>query len=581
MITPLIFRYVAAAFLLAFFMLSTVAPNVQAQAPDAPPSVTGGRILWIENCAPCHGPGGVGNGPAAEAIANPLPNFTEPDAARAYVPLENFGTIKNGRIDNMMPPWGNQLTDKQIWDLTAQVWHLSTTTEDLAAGEVIYTTHCAACHGDQGAGDGANAAAQINDFTDVAQMIQISQNDLQVGYTAAEAHTELIALTDPELWQVLHYVRTFSFAIPQRNGRLAGRVTNATTDQPEANLGVTLRVFEGDREVETLTTQSDAQGNYGFAGLPADPNVLFLVEGQYQDIVYEGEQLGNFVHSETEINLDLNVFETTTDASQIEVSQLHYLMSFGPEGVNVLQIFVVANDGDRTYIGDGRGGTFPFSLPDLAENLILQGDITGDRFLQNDNGYIDTRPVIPGAEGLTVAATYVLPYDEDSILIETPLLSNIRSVNILIEDRGVSLESRQVSYIENRDIQGNNFALFTGGQLSEGEILRLELSDLSNLTGTAISGAGVASPIIDQGILRWTILSLGLVAIVGAGVAYPLTRTQQLTPTNDPTRQRQRLLLLIAGLDQRFEDGELSEQVYRQARNSYKVQLATIMESHD
>src|SRR5262245_25399205 len=102
-----------------------------AQVPATKPSISGGRALWTENCAPCHGPTGQGDGPTAQAIQGTLPDFTDAAISRQRTPAENFDTIKNGRMDKMMPPWANRLSDSQIWDLTAFVWSLGTTSENL------------------------------------------------------------------------------------------------------------------------------------------------------------------------------------------------------------------------------------------------------------------------------------------------------------------------------------------------------------------------------------------------------------------------------------------------------------------
>ena len=260
-----------------------------AQAPPTKPSISGGRALWSENCEPCHGPTGQGDGPTAEAIEGPLPDFTDAATARQRTPVEQFEVIKNGRMEKMMPPWGNRLSDNQIWDLTAYVWSLSTTPEDLAAGEAIYQEQCASCHGVGGAGDGAEAPAEMVDLTDLQMLTGRSQADLQAGFAAAEVHNNLDSQPEQEVWQALDYVRTFSFAMPQRNGTLTGQVINATTGEPIGNLELTLYTFEGNTPLETLTTQADAEGRYSFKQLPTDHSMVYVVEGSYQNVPYTSD----------------------------------------------------------------------------------------------------------------------------------------------------------------------------------------------------------------------------------------------------------------------------------------------------
>ncbi len=47
--------------------------------------------------------------------------------------------------------------DQGMWDLVALTWQSNTTPRDLVEGQRLYATNCAACHGENGAGDGVFA----------------------------------------------------------------------------------------------------------------------------------------------------------------------------------------------------------------------------------------------------------------------------------------------------------------------------------------------------------------------------------------------------------------------------------------
>ncbi|MDX1521060.1 MAG: c-type cytochrome, partial [Anaerolineae bacterium] len=470
-------------------MMLVIAPIVtQAQSPDGstsplpdrPPSVTGGQQLWAENCLPCHGSTGRGDGPTAQAIDNPVPNFADPASARQMVPADSFDIIKNGNLENLMPPWGNRFSDKQMWDLTALVWFWGTDPADLTAGEAIYAEQCAACHGEGGGGDGPQAPANIVDLSDLAVTTQVSQAEWQAGYTSDAPHRSL-ALSEAELQQVLSYIRTFSFALPARDGVLTGQALNVTLNEPLANTEVTLRVFNGSTEVDRQSATTDAEGNYVFANLAADPGLSYQVESRYQDVLYESD-LNGFVPDSSETVLNLDVYETTSDDSALAVTQLHFIVAFTPQSINMLQIYVVGNAGQATYIGqaaaDGPAQTFRFTLPTQANSPIFQDDPTGNRFIEIEQGFADTRPVLPGEEGLIVAATYDILYNDDEVVVETPLLADINAVNLLMDAGVVTLDSDQLAFVENRQIQGDAFAIYGGEQLSEGETLTLRFSNL-------------------------------------------------------------------------------------------------------
>jgi len=71
--------------------------------------------IYQENCVPCHGKAGAGDGPAAAAL-NPKPaNFTDAKLMTPVTDGELFWKMSNGR--GPMPNWKDQLSDNQRWML--------------------------------------------------------------------------------------------------------------------------------------------------------------------------------------------------------------------------------------------------------------------------------------------------------------------------------------------------------------------------------------------------------------------------------------------------------------------------------
>lgn len=587
--------------LLAFSLLLVMLPGVvaappvaraapPAQEPDSGlPSVSGGGGLWVDNCQPCHGLTGQGDGPSAQGIPEPLPDLSDPELARQLVPTENFDVIKNGRIEKMMPPWGNRLSDEQIWDLAAYVWKLGASSQDLSAGETIYAEQCAACHGQAGAGDGPQAPAAMVDFTDWQVMARQSQAGLYENFQAVEAHQQLEPLSEPQVWQALDFVRTFSFAVPARNGVLAGQVINGTTNKPQPGVELTLYGFQGEAQVERITSQADSEGRFVFKNLPTEHSITYVLEGSYDGVTYISRQPAAFTPDSAEVSIDLEVYETTDDASVLSITQLHYLISFSPGAVSIAQVFVVGNSSDQSYVGQD-GQTFAFALPPQAVDVSFQNDPLGDRFIQTGGGYADTEPVMPGPQGSSVVAVYAVPFNGNSLEIEVPLPANVVAANVLMQDLGAELSSDQLQFSDTRTIQGNSYAIYNGGSLPAGETITLRLSGLNRLNfsatgmGTAPGAAAVTPHLIDldQGLLRWIVMGLGAAVIVAAAAVYPSLRPRLTHQAGqhaaDPDTRRQQLLLLLARLDETYEAGQLDEQVYRRARARYKAELVELID---
>ena len=565
-------------FLLTALFLTDIQAAPPAQAPEATPSVAGGRVLWAENCLPCHGPTGRGDGPTAQSIPNPVGNLIDPEVYRNRTPAEHFDVIKNGRIEKLMPPWGNRFDDAQIWDLVAYTWSLHTNPETLATGATLYGEQCASCHGLEGV-PLEQASASIS-FADLAVMTQRSLADLQAGYTASQAHTNL-SLSDDELWLALDQVRALGYRLPRRDGVLNGQIINATANQAQGDLPVTLYAFENEASVITYTTQADSQGNYTFANLATDPATLYVIESYFDEVSYLTSPQ-SFAPDSSQTTVDLSVYETTTSAEAVQLTRLNQLVSPQPDGLQVLQIFVLSNNGDKTYIGQ-NGQTFAFTLPAAATNVEFQNDF-GNRFRRTDDGYTTSEPIVPGPEGLVIAASYELPAEGDSLTVELPIPAAIETINLLLEAQSetVSLTSPQLQFLEFRDLQNSRFAAYSGGAFTQGDSLSLTFSGLDSLEALAGMPPGaVAAPpsMLDQDLLRWLVLGLGSLAIVLTVGMYATRRPPQAAgvPQMDSAARQQKLLLLLARLDDAFAAGEIDEPLYRQARAGYKIELVGLM----
>ena len=72
-----------------------------------------------------------------------ISQFSNRDAHRASSPYQVFQALAS-----------TGLTDSQKWDVVAYVWQWNTTVESIANGRGLYAQNCAACHGENGAGDG-------------------------------------------------------------------------------------------------------------------------------------------------------------------------------------------------------------------------------------------------------------------------------------------------------------------------------------------------------------------------------------------------------------------------------------------
>ena len=122
---------VVACYGLAF----TVAPNIPTPpvpitarfqrnpVPDTAENIAAGRQLFQEHCAVCHGPRGLGDGPAAFTLS------PRPVNLQLHVPQhaegEIFYWITNGVAGTGMPAWKDALSDAQRWQIVRYLYALA------------------------------------------------------------------------------------------------------------------------------------------------------------------------------------------------------------------------------------------------------------------------------------------------------------------------------------------------------------------------------------------------------------------------------------------------------------------------
>ncbi|HXE71941.1 MAG TPA: cytochrome c, partial [Candidatus Nitrosotenuis sp.] len=102
--------------------VASIANPVAASAPSPPgalgkTSLENGQILYRVNCAMCHGPQGRGDGPVGLSYTQPPADLTAPGVARAKDGTLYFYIMRGGRMGAFMPPFGDSLSPRQIWDV--------------------------------------------------------------------------------------------------------------------------------------------------------------------------------------------------------------------------------------------------------------------------------------------------------------------------------------------------------------------------------------------------------------------------------------------------------------------------------
>jgi mono/diheme cytochrome c family protein len=85
--------------------------------PDTPESRAQGQALYEQNCMPCHGPTGLGNGPVGLTLRPPPANLQVHMVPGVHTDAQIFEWITNGYPNSPMPAFRDALTEDQRWHL--------------------------------------------------------------------------------------------------------------------------------------------------------------------------------------------------------------------------------------------------------------------------------------------------------------------------------------------------------------------------------------------------------------------------------------------------------------------------------
>lgn len=577
--------------------------EVETFVPASLPVAAGGAALYAENCAACHGEQGAADGSLAAEVADAggvLPNFSDPDLARARSPQEWFEIITNGRMSAMMPPWGGMLDEEARWNLTYYLYGFSTSPDALAEGEALYAEHFAGSLGEHGEAAGLDDPAAIAALSPAA-IVSDYLSDVDSG------------LSDDELFSVAAYVQTFGYdaettpedvaaaveaeqaaaaaAEPAAEGEaeatdeagaagvemapgtgiVEGKVTVGSPgfDLPEGlEVNLTGVELDANNQVSEFLSRSapvQPDGSYRFDDLPFDRGeAAYVVE-----VIYDGMTFSNGQIIDPEVpslSLPVMLYASTTDDSVISLDAMHLVLNEHPDTLLVTAVYVFSNTSDRMYVSEepvsgGRRGSVAIELPPDAYGVTFEEGQLGGRFVQVDNLIYDTQQVLPGTQSHAIIMTYFLPFDGPRD-VALPLRYNTGQVTLLAQD-GQTVRSDVLSEAGSEVIGDVAYDEYIAQGLQAGTLLDFR----------------VQHPVVSADSIP-LILGGAAAVLLAVGIAFWLIQRRRQTP--EPVEagfgaEAEALLQEIAALDDAFETGQINRLDYEARRAELKAELAAEM----
>ena len=582
--------------------------------PLVPPRASDGEDIYEEKCAPCHGVNGLGDGPKAGELPNPVSAIGTAKIARQGTPAKWYRVVSEGNLERFMPPF-TSLSDRQRWDVVAYTYSLSMNEEKIAEGAELYSANCAGCHGESGKGDGAAASSlqPPRNFTDLEYMASRSTNDFYTAITqGVEPDMPAFAdeMSEAERWVISDYIRLMTFAPtgelaggetagvndeslqtpgeveesvgsdnPEEStssemGAVTGAVVNASGGVTPFGATVTLYAFDQMQQVFTQTTTLQDDGRFSFDDVEMPPERVFMATTEYEKVAY-GSDIGT-AHSDGMIlDLPIIVYDTTTDQSTLSIDRLHiFLEQEDEETLRVAELYVISNLGDKTIVPQEEGeAVIVYNLPQGATDLEIQDGLIGERYVLTSDGFGDTINIRPGFGEYQTIFTYLMPLEGLEELSHRVTLPAEALVILAPEGLKVKGEALQEGGVQN--IQDVQYMIYSGGSLSAGDEIRLSISGSTPGLGISIENTSSTSLVLGLGMLGVVLIAGGVwLYLRNKAVNGEPEMVEDVSPIDDPDPDNVETIMdAIIALDDLYREGELPKEAYIKRRGELKDQL--------
>jgi hypothetical protein len=354
-------------------------------------------------------------------------------------------------------------------------------------------------------------------------------------------------------------------------GSIKGKVTNGTKGyKVPANTMVELNRYQGNSLDNTFKLSVPLKnGKFVFDNLPSNPNYAYEPVVTYQNVKYYGKSK---IVSTQKPNpeSDIMIYESTRSDSAISIKMHHFLINSAQGFINIKEIQLIKNDGDKTYVGSvpAQGGkyiTANYYLPQGATEVTLGDGLMSCCVVASDKGFYDTMEILPGQK--SIAFMYKLNAEDKTINFVKELARSTNELDVIIDDNAVSLSSNKLS---SNSAPNMSVKRYSAENLKAGESVDIKLA---GLTGAPTN---------------WSNIALGISAVVLLGIGFVVYSKQKKQTSNTEAKDepgnsksinttdhisREELLDKIINLDEKYESGNIEEKVYKTKRNELKNML--------
>lgn len=360
-------------------------------------------------------------------------------------------------------------------------------------------------------------------------------------------------------------------------GTISGTVSGPDEGGPPPGLEVELLFLPDGQGPPQITRQPlGADGTFLFDNVDPSPNHRYLVR-----VTLEGEEnfsdLIAFPPGENQQQVSLRLLARTTDASALSLPSTSAILDVRPEGWVVVILYRFVNGGERVIV-NLTDPPVVIPLPAEATDLRFADDSFGPGLVELSDGFAYTGPFPPGE--LPFAFSYTLPYRAGTDDLVLPFLPAASPIRVLVPTIGSERTSENLRYVGEQEVSGVRFDEFEGAAGTiEARLHFEELPPPAAGTGIEPVRQPLVLPISPLERAPWWLPLLPVGVAVGALALYLWRREPVLPGERRATlrERRDRLVVDLAALESRFEEGQMGEQSYRRQRAALRGELRALL----
>ena len=340
-------------------------------------------------------------------------------------------------------------------------------------------------------------------------------------------------------------------------GIIKGRVINNTLDgKGIKGLDIILFEFVDGKELEVGHTKTDPAGSFSFQGISVDKKIVYYITTKYKEVEYFSQPIG-FEDKKT-LTLDLIVYETTDQDTDIYVRMHHIFLEIKGDSLWINELMIVENRGDKVYAGHkelepGKRETLRISLPKKATNIQYIEGLMSWFVVKTEEGFSDTMDIKPGMK--KILFSYAVNYRGPTYQFTKNIPTKTDSIDLFFPGKGIVAKSDQLELKEISGGSAKRFSRLSGKNFAKGSQIVIEFNDIP----------------WTKNLFKWVITGL-VVLLIGAGFAFPFIKRRQHQHKEDEQtsganmtdlhKQKQSVLQAIAELDDLSESGGVDPEEY-------------------